>query len=157
MKQKYCDVFHSCTVIYINVYTSLIQLHNHSAISYPIQLDIIIHVPHNLSLILINCRAMRSDTSSSADSHPHLLSDHVASPVPQGFLFTRKDVELLSEYLDDFQDSDAEVWAKIIENAMADLAVDQPDEEPFNKAEVSKVIPIYLAPYTMRSYQFIEN
>ena len=94
---------------------------------------------------------MRSDTSSSADSHPHLPSDHVASPAPQGFLFTRKDAELLSEYLDDFQDGNAEVQAKIIENAMADLAVDRPDEEPFNKAEVSKVIPIYLAPYTMCS------
>ena len=67
---------------------------------------------------------MRSDTSSSADSHPHLPLDHVASPVLQGFLFTRKDAELLLEYLDDFQDGDAEVQAKIIENAMADLAVD---------------------------------
>ncbi|KAN0141510.1 hypothetical protein V8E53_000755 [Lactarius tabidus] len=55
------------------------------------------------------------------------------------FQITRKDSEILSEFLDKFQDGDGEICNKIIANAMAAVFLARPDGDPFNKSKASKV------------------
>ena len=41
----------------------------------------------------------------------------------EDFYITREDLEILAEYIDEFQDADAEMWTTIVANAMAELAI----------------------------------
>ncbi|KAN0138127.1 hypothetical protein V8E53_004016 [Lactarius tabidus] len=61
-------------------------------------------------------------------------------PLTDAFLITRKDSEILSEFLDEFQDGDGEIRNKIITNVMAAVFLARPDGDPFNKSEASMKI-----------------
>jgi hypothetical protein len=93
----------------------------------------------NQSAILINSLPMESDTSSSLRSPSHPRSNNGTPPPTDAFLITRKDSEILSEFLDEFQDGDGEICTKIIANAMAAVFLARPDGDPFNKSKASKV------------------
>ncbi len=82
---------------------------------------------------------MESDSTSSTQTSSAPVSDHSDPPLPGGFSITREDAQILSEYVDEFQEGDANHRANIIANAMAALIVLRPDAEPFNKGEASKV------------------
>jgi hypothetical protein len=84
------------------------------------------------------------------------MSDH-ASPSPSGeseissppivphvaemdtFTITRDDATILEEYVDEFQEGDADLRNTIIANVMAELCALRPEALPFNKIEATKV------------------
>ncbi|KAN0136039.1 hypothetical protein V8E53_006200 [Lactarius tabidus] len=76
------------------------------------------------------------------DSWSSLMEHHTNARKSKedAFLITRKDSEILSEFLDEFQDGDGEIRTKIIANAMAAVFLARPDGDPFNKSEASKKI-----------------
>jgi hypothetical protein len=82
---------------------------------------------------------MESDsiTSESLPSHPS--SPHVDHPPASVFTLTREDTALLSEYIEEFQEGDADMRSTIVANAMAELVLLRPPGSPFNKDEASKV------------------
>jgi hypothetical protein len=82
---------------------------------------------------------MESDAASSVSSHSPTISDINEPPPSEVFVITKKDAEILSEYVDEFQDGNAEIRSKIIANAMAAMVMLRPPGEPFEKGEVSKV------------------
>ncbi|KAN0141874.1 hypothetical protein V8E53_000336 [Lactarius tabidus] len=76
------------------------------------------------------------------DSWSSLMEHHTNARKSRedAFLITRKDSEILSEFLDKFQDGDGEIHTKIIANAMAAVFLARPDGDPFNKSKASKKI-----------------
>ena len=78
------------------------------------------------------------DSSTSDDrSSPH-SSARSDSPLLDIFTLTRDDVEALREYVDEFQEANAERRSAIIQNAMADI-MEVRHGDRFNKVDASKV------------------
>ena len=82
---------------------------------------------------------MESD-SSTPESHSSPRSS-VNSPPPllEVFSLSAEDVDALKEYLDEFQEADADRRNTIIANAMADIVTIRPAGETFNKLDASTV------------------
>jgi hypothetical protein len=57
------------------------------------------------------------------------------------FALTREDAKILEEYVEEFQEGNADLRNTIVANAMAELSELHPETEPFNKIEASKVSP----------------
>jgi hypothetical protein len=55
------------------------------------------------------------------------------------FVLSREDAVILQEYVDEFQEGDADVRNTVIAAAMAELCSVRPPTDRFNKVEVSKV------------------
>ena len=55
------------------------------------------------------------------------------------FTINSDEAKILQEYLDDFQDGDTELRAKIVANAMAELYDLRPEDAPFDKTKASQV------------------
>jgi hypothetical protein len=66
---------------------------------------------------------MESDNSSSVRSPSSPGSDHDDPPLASVFTITREDAQILSEYLDEFQEGDIDHRTTILANAMAALVV----------------------------------
>ncbi len=60
-------------------------------------------------------------------------------PVGDVFAITQQDASILEEYIDDFQEGNADVQNTIIANVMAELSGLHPETFAFNKVEASKV------------------
>jgi hypothetical protein len=60
-------------------------------------------------------------------------------PVTEVFDITREDAHILEEYVEEFQEGDADLRNTIIANVMAELCALRPETFPFNKMEASKV------------------
>jgi hypothetical protein len=83
---------------------------------------------------------MQSDHGSPSPSQESPSS--VAPNIPlvaEVFSVTREDAEILAEYVEEFQEGDADLRNTIIANVMAELCVLRPDTAPFNKVDASKV------------------
>ena len=88
-----------------------------------------------------NCSAfaMQSGSVSSDIRSSHHSSGHGDPPLLDVFTLTTDDINALQEYVDEFQDADAEQRSKIIANAMADIVEIRPPDDTFNKVDASKV------------------
>lgn len=95
--------------------------------------------------------SMESDTASKVDSSSPASSKHPNIPPTDGFTITREDAKILSEYVEEFQDGDADMRTTIIANAMAELAVLREDGESFNKSVASKVRYAHIVLWTGRN------
>ena len=62
----------------------------------------------------------------------------------EDFYITREDLEILAEYIDEFQDADAEMWTTIVANAMAELAILWDDSQSFDKVIANEVSLFFL-------------
>ncbi len=57
----------------------------------------------------------------------------------EAFAITREDARILEEYVEEFQEGDADLRSRIIANVMAELCGLRSDTVPFDKVEASKV------------------
>ena len=55
------------------------------------------------------------------------------------FSISSEDAEILEEYIEEFQDADSELRTRIVANAMTQLAMLRPEDEPFDKVIANKV------------------
>ena len=82
---------------------------------------------------------MESDASSSVQSSSHQSTDRDNPPLEEIFDVTKKDGEILAEYLDEPQEGDPDRRNIIVENAMADLVALRPVGALFDKLDASVV------------------
>jgi hypothetical protein len=82
---------------------------------------------------------MQSDNGSQSPSQESGTSVSPVPPMVEVFAITREDATILKEYVEEFQEGDADLRNTIIANAMAELSALCPELEPFDKAEASKV------------------
>jgi hypothetical protein len=96
---------------------------------------------------------MQNEYFSNAES-----GDGSASPpVNTGFAFTPQDIDILQNYLEEFQKADTSLRTKIIEKVMAELYWLRPASTPFDKKEATKVCRIYMHQSTCSSLHGSEN
>ena len=67
------------------------------------------------------------------------LDTSLEPPQVGHFSISSEDAEILEEYIEEFQDTDSELWTRIVANAMTQLAMLWPEDEPFDKAIANKV------------------
>jgi hypothetical protein len=67
-----------------------------------------------------------------------------AQTMNTGFAITPQDVDVLQQYLEEFQEADTTLWTRIIEKAMAELYQLRPASTHFDKKEASKVCHTYI-------------
>ena len=82
---------------------------------------------------------MQSDNDSQSPSQTSDASPPPISPMADVFSITRADAKILEEYVEEFQEGDADLRNTIIANAMAELSALRPEKVSFNKIEASKV------------------
>jgi hypothetical protein len=82
---------------------------------------------------------MQYDDDSPSPPQISVSLPPTLAPAVESFSFTKDDANILREYLDDFKDGDVDLRRTIIANAMAEIAMLRPDDEPFDKADVTTV------------------
>jgi hypothetical protein len=83
---------------------------------------------------------MQSDNGSPSPSQKSEIRFPLnAPPIIETFVISCKDAILLEEYVEEFQEGDADVRNTIIATAMAELCALRPPSVLFNKMEASKV------------------
>ncbi len=75
----------------------------------------------------------------------------------EAFAITWEDARILEEYLEEFQEVDADLWSRIIANVMAELCGLRSDTVPFNKVKASKVPFLVLKMENMELILHIED
>jgi hypothetical protein len=91
--------------------------------------------------------------SDSGESEPGFTSQ----PMNAGFTITPQDIDILQQYLEEFQEADTSLRTKIIEKVMAELYQLRPTNTHFDKKEASKVYRIYMHQCIYSSLHDSEN
>lgn len=77
--------------------------------------------------------------SPSQSGASEISPTHNEQTIDTGFTITPKDVDVLQQYLDEFQEADTTLRTRIIEKAMGELYQLRPVSMHFDKKEASKV------------------
>ena len=96
-----------------------------------------------------------SEGQSSLQSAVH--SDPLIVPIVEAFTLTKEDIDVLREYVDEFQEGNADCRTSIIANAMADIAIIRPLGETINKLDASRVRLDFIFYHLICSYAIAEN
>ena len=96
-----------------------------------------------------------SEGQSSLQSAVH--SDPLIVPVVEAFTLTKEDIDVLWEYVNEFQEGNADCRTSIIANAMADIAIICPLRETINKLDASRVRLDFIFYHLICSYAIAEN
>jgi hypothetical protein len=101
---------------------------------------------------------MQSDQGSQLSSqNSGIFAPLSAPPVDENFTLTKDDTRILEEYIDQFQDGDAEARTRIVANAMAELAVLRPDGVLFDKVLASRVRSCIITQTFIQLSYILEN
>ena len=80
-----------------------------------------------------------SDSDNHSQSLAHESEPSTAPSLEETFSITREDAKILDDYLDEFQEGDADVRSAVVVTAMGEIALLQDEEAPFNKVDASRV------------------
>ena len=103
---------------------------------------------------------MESDFGTSeGHSSPHNSAHSLplVVPVVETFILTKDDIDVLKEYVNEFQEGNANHRTSIIANAMVDIAVICPLGEAINKLDASRVKYTFIYHHSIPSYAISEN
>jgi hypothetical protein len=83
---------------------------------------------------------MQSDTGTEYSSPRSANAVPLTVPLRlELFTITREDAQILEGYVEEFEDADADLWATLVRNIMAELLVLWSEDVPFDKIDASKV------------------